>query len=240
MLDERAREVELLDGPDADPRLTERSYRLMNFVNRTGGGTRVVRDFLARELAGSGTRRIRILDLGSGGAGIPLVLARWGNSHDYELEFTCLDHNPKAIELGRDAVKRAGIETISMCQADVFEYTPERAFDYAIGSMFFHHFTAEWIGALIEHLRGFVRKALLINDLRRCASNYVVCRLLTVGLEPQIRHDALLSIARGFRPAELRMILSQHDPTPQVTKHWFCRIAGVVRFDREEGPCKPC
>ncbi|MBN1362164.1 MAG: methyltransferase domain-containing protein [Sedimentisphaerales bacterium] len=238
MFDERARDVELLDRPDADRGLVERSYGFMKFANSAGGGTRVVRNFLARELARSNVRSARILDLGSGSAEIPLTLARWGAKHGYRLEFTCLDHHAEALALAQEAAEREGREAIVTERADILDYEPIHEFDYAIGSMFFHHLSAEGIGRVIGRLHGFVRKALLINDLRRCALNYLVCRLLTIGIEPEIRHDALLSIARGFRPLELSMILLAHDPAPRVERHWFCRVAGIVRFDRQEGSCR--
>lgn len=206
----------------------------MRFVNRAGGGIRIVRGFLERELSPSAVRSARVLDLGCGDGDIPLAVTRWANEKGYQVEFVCLDHNTKAVEMVRQAVDRAGVTTIAAERADAFSYRPDRDFDYAVGSMFFHHFTADEMSRLIEHLRGFVRKALLINDLRRSALNWLVCRALTVGIEPEIRHDALLSIRRGFRPADLSQIV-----TARVARRWFCRVAAVVRFDEEEGLCRP-
>lgn len=234
MFDERARDVELLDRADADPRLTDKSYTLMDFVNATGGGTRVVRDFIAREMAASPERSASVLDIGSGNAGIPLTVTQWARKHGYYVEFTCLDHNPRAVAAAQKAAERASIAHLKTEVADIFDYHPDRQFDYAIASMFLHHFSAERIDALLNHLGGFIRKALLINDLHRCALNYLACRLLTIATEPQIRHDALLSIGRGFKPAELAAMLSPHDPKVQVHRRWFCRVVAIVRFDRED------
>jgi hypothetical protein len=117
-------------------------------------------------------------------------------------------------------------------QADVFTYRPADAFDYAMGSMTFHHFTDDQIDKLIVHLRGFVRKAVLINDLHRCLPNYIACFLLALPLDREIRHDGLLSIRRGFKPRELARVLAKHDPEAIVARSWFCRVAGVLRFDR--------
>jgi hypothetical protein len=75
----------------------------------------------------------------------------------------------------------------------------------------------------------------LINDLHRCRLNYLVAGILTATVDREIRHDALLSIRRGFKPAELARMLRRHDPAATVRRAWFCRVAGVVRFDRKEG-----
>lgn len=276
MFEERARGSELLDAPDSDPRLTEEGYRFMRRVNRIGGGVRIVRRFLAAELAKRPKDTpVRILDIGVGGGDIPLALVRWAREQDYRIEFTCVDHNLKALEVTQRAIdgstgdatcagspnaslrasggqlstlytaetcKELRVDPYNDCdavrppiglvQADIFGYEPIHDFDYATGSMVFHHFTEDEIHRLIAHLRGFVRRALLINDLHRNLLNYLVGGMLAVPLDREIRHDALLSIRRGFKPAELRAILRKHDPAAVVTRSWFSRVAGVVRFDR--------
>ena len=235
-LKERARGEELLDRPDSDPELTRRSFQFMRFVNRTGGGIRVVRRFLARELSTfPAGQRVRILDLGGGDCSIPLAVTRWAMRRGYNVQVTCTDHNAQVLAMAHESLAREHCQSIHLEQTDIFTYQPMEAFDYALGSMVFHHFTDEQIDQLITHLRGFVRHALLINDLHRCALNYAIAAILTATLGPMVRHDALLSIGRGFKPAELANILSKHDPTPDVRRAWFCRVAGAIRFDRKEG-----
>ncbi|MGE5296924.1 MAG: methyltransferase domain-containing protein [Solirubrobacterales bacterium] len=237
MFEERARGVEFMDAPDTDPRLTEESYRFMKLVNRIGGGTRVVREFLAAELPGqSRDKLIRILDIGAGGGDIPLAILRWARRRGYQIEFTCVDFNEAALDATQKAVDRSGGGAgIKLVDADIFQYQPVKDFDYAVGSMVFHHFTNDEIRRLLTHLCGFVRRALLINDLHRNWLNYLACSILVIPLDREIRHDARLSILRGFKPAELRAILREHDPAAAVTRSWFSRVAGVVRFDRKEG-----
>jgi 2-polyprenyl-3-methyl-5-hydroxy-6-metoxy-1,4-benzoquinol methylase len=236
VFEERARGLEFLDAPDSDPRLTAESYRFMKLVNRIGGGTRIVRQFLAAELKGQPRDQlIRILDIGAGGGDIPLAILRWARRRGYQIEFTCVDFNAKALEMMQRAIDRSGGDGIRLVEADIFRYQPINNFDYAISSMTFHHFTDVEIHRLITHLCGFVRKALLINDLHRNLLNHLVCSILVIPLDREIRHDALLSIQRGFKPGELRTILKEHDPAPVVSRSWFSRVAGIVRFDRKGG-----
>jgi hypothetical protein len=233
---QRACGEEFLDRPDSDPRLTQESFRFIKFVNHIGGGIRVVREFLERELptfpAG---QAVKILDLGGGDCEIPLAITPWAVGHGYNVRFTCTDHNAQVLAMAQESIARIHCGAIRLEQTDIFTYQPTEQFDYALGSMVFHHFTADQIDRLITHLRGFVRRALLINDLHRCALNYAVAAILTARVDPELRHDALLSIRRGFKPAELAGMLSKHDPAPVVRRAWFCRVAGVVRFDRKEG-----
>ena len=233
MLRERARGSEFLDRPDADPRLVEQGYEFMKVVNRIGGGMRVVRRFLAQELSESSRdHAVTILDIGAGDCDIPLTITRWADRRGYKVRFTCLDHDAKAVELAQSRISRCNCRTVEVVQADVFTYRPADRFDYAVGSMTFHHFTDEDIDRLITHLRGFVRKAVLINDLQRGLANYIACLILTLPVAREIRHDGLLSIRRGFKPRELAGLLATHDPAAVVRRMWFRRVAGVVRFDR--------
>ena len=52
MFESRAAEAEFLDRPDCDPALAAASYRFMETVNYHFGGIRIVRRFLASEIAG--------------------------------------------------------------------------------------------------------------------------------------------------------------------------------------------
>jgi SAM-dependent methyltransferase len=236
VLSQRACGSEFLDFPDSDPDLTERSFGFMRFVNHVGGGIRVVRRFLEIELSQAPAgETIRILDIGAGDCDIPLAIAKWASDRGRKVEFTCIDHNAKAIAMAQAKLASSDGRNIKLVEADAFSYQPTGQFDYAVGSMVFHHFTNDEIDRLIAHLRSFVRRALLINDLRRSVLNYLVCAILAAPADPQLRHDALLSVRRGFRPGELAKLLSKPDSKAVVGTAWFCRVAGVVRFDGKEG-----
>jgi hypothetical protein len=101
--------------------------------------------------------------------------------------------------------------------------------------MCFHHFSDAQILALLERLRGFVCGAVLINDLRRCWLASLAARLLLVGSPAGVRHDALLSIQRGFRVAELGDLLRNLDHVAISVQSvpWF-RVAATVRFQPGE------
>jgi hypothetical protein len=229
---QRARDSELLDLPDGHGPSVEKSYRFMRLVNRIGGGTRVVRRFLARELA---ARRVsggvmRVLDLGAGTCDIPLAVTGWAARRGLRVEFTCLDHNTQALDMARQAITRAGCSTIKLVQGDLFTYQPAEGYDCAVGSMVFHHLTDSQILSLLDHLRSFVGQAVLINDLERSALNYAVSSLLTLGRDPVLRRDALLSVRRGFTRRDLSAILTASGTDFTVTTAWFCRVVAVIRF----------
>lgn len=234
MFDRRACEQELIDLPDCAPALAVSSYRFMGTVNRWFGGTRVVRRFVAAETAKSrrnGT--MRILDIGSGSCDIPLSVSRWARAQRIPVHITCLETSARAVAIARARLEQARDPAVQVLQQDVFSHQPQEPYDLAVASMCFHHFSDERIFELVERLRAFVRGGLLINDLRRSLPALAGAGLLLAvsGAPAGVRHDALLSIRRGFKADELGGLLRR---VPGVTVHiaherWF-RIAAVIDF----------
>jgi SAM-dependent methyltransferase len=237
MLEHRSYEKELLDQPDFDPVLARQGYTFMAFVNRFFGGIRAVRRFVAAEAALLPPGQpLRVLDIGSGVCDIPIAVARWASRRGLDVRFTCLEISPHAPEIARRKIERARLgDRICLVQEDAFTHRPRQPYDCAVGSMFFHHLTEDQILALIGHLRPFVRQSLLVSDLERSWPDYLGARLLTLPLPSGLRHDALLSIRRSFRPAELEHLLRRlPDVTVEASGAWLFRVKAVVRFKQGE------
>lgn len=236
MFDARATAKEFLDRQDCDPALVADSFRFIEKINRHYGGTRVVRRFLAAETERLHTGApLRILDIGSGSCDIPLAVSRWASAHGRALHFTCLEMAGHAADIARRRLARVGNPAVQVLQEDVFTHQPDEPYDCAVASMCFHHFSDEQILVLLRKLRGFVRNSVLVNDLRRSCVATLAARLLLAGGSAGVRHDALLSIQRGFKISELSALLRKLDGVAVTVNsaRWF-RIAAIIRFNRGE------
>jgi hypothetical protein len=234
VFESRATATEFLDRPDCDPALAAASYRFMETVNCRFGGIRIVRRFLATETAGRDTGApLRILDIGSGSCDIPLAVSRWARAYNIPLHFTCLEMAGHAVDIARGQLARAGNPAVQLLQEDAFTHQPAEPYDCAVASMCFHHFSNAQILTLLQRLRGFVLNSVLINDLRRSRLASLAARLLLAdtGTPAGVRHDALLSIRRGFIISELSTLLRQLDSVTVSVEpaRWF-RIAAIIRF----------
>jgi hypothetical protein len=230
--------MEFLDRADCDPALAAASYRFMETVNARFGGIRIVRRFLAKETAGRYTGGpFRILDIGSGSCDIPLAVSRWARTYDIPLHFTCLEMAGHAVDIARGQLARAGNPAVQLLQGDAFTHQPAEPYEWAVASMCFHHFSNAQILTLLQRLRGFVRNSVLINDLRRSRLASLATRLLLAGTDTPagVRHDALLSIRRGFNISELSSLLRQLDRVTVSVEpaRWF-RVAAIIRFNPGE------
>ena len=238
MFESRATAMEFLDRADCDPALAAASYRFMETVNGHFGGIRVVKRFLAAETVGCHAGNpLRILDIGSGSCDIPLAVSQWAHAHGISLHFTCLEMAGHAVDIARGKIARAGNPAVQLLQEDVFTHQPAQPYDCAVASMCFHHFSSAQILTLLQRLRGFVASGVLINDLRRSRLASLAARLLLAGTcaPSGVRHDALLSIRRGFKNSELNILLRQLDGVTVSVEpaRWF-RVAAIIRFNPGE------
>jgi hypothetical protein len=238
MFNQRATIEELIDQPDCEPALAADSYRFMETVNAYFGGIQTVRRFLAAETAQrQSASPLRVLDIGSGSCDIPLAVSRWARARDIPLHFTCLEVSDHAHDIARSRIASAGDQAVQLLKQDAFTHQPVEPYDCAVASMCFHHFSNEQIFSLVRRLRGFVRSSLLINDLRRSAPAFFAAGVLlaVTGMQKGVRHDALLSIRRGFKVHELSSLLGQLSGLTVCVEpvRWF-RIAAVIHFNPGE------
>lgn len=234
MFEQRVRQAEYLDYADCDEKLAGDSYKLMEFVNVFGGGTKVVKQFLAREIARENlSRPIRVLDIGSGTCDIPIAITKWAQKNSRKIEYTCIETNRTALQTARLNIARSGCTSITLKNEDFFNFVPQMYYDYATASSFFHHLDDEQIVDSIKKLRSYVRSGILLNDLRRNTASYICGFVLSLPLVSGARHDALLSIRKGFKDAELHQLLTKIDCTRiSMQTANFSRLAAIIRFEQ--------
>jgi len=222
-----------MDSAAFDATLAAQSFRFIERVNRFLGGTRIAWEFVRSEAIRKGLNRpLRILDIGSGSCDIPLSICRRATLAGIDVSVTCVEISSYALDLARSALENHPQAALNLCQQSVFEHQPEVRYDVAMGSMFFHHFPDDRICDLITHLTGIVDGRILINDLGRCRTNYVGAWLLCLAESPGVRHDAMLSVKRGFLPQDIqRLVQSLPGVTARVRWRWPFRVAAIVEHE---------
>lgn len=236
MFEERSTAIEHLDRFDCEADLAAASYRFMEIVNRYFGGIQPVRRFVAAAAAdGRAGDPLRILDIGTGSCDIPLAVSRWARARGVPLQFTCLETGRHAAAIARRKLARARDPAVQLLHEDIFSHQPAQPYDYAVASMCCHHFSDARIISLLRKLRGFVHRGVLINDLLRSRGALLAARLLSAASPAGVRHDALLSIRRGFKVGELAALLHQIEGAAVrvTTARWF-RVVALVDFLEKE------
>ena len=237
----RSSAPELMDDlAIGDERLT-RALDDLRLVNRFLGGTRLsVRRILdALDVTGGDAvlhpeRPLRILDVGCGGGDLADALVRWGDRAGRRVEVEGIDVNPATLVHARGWLDRrlgpalADRATLRVADAFALPY-PDDAFDAAHASLFLHHFPAADVAALLREMAR-VARVVVVNDLHRHPLAYHAIRALArLSPSEMFRHDAPLSVLRGFSRGELRRAARDAGLAYRLAWRWAFRWVLVAR-----------
>ena len=220
------RQREQMDDLDAGGPALIRALEDLRWVNRWLGGYASVQHALRplvkrcrgrREHPNGVTRRgppLRLLDLGAGGADLPAHLVRWADGQGVPLRVTALDANPHAVRYARQALARrlpaylrARVK-VEEGEALALPFADDR-FEVATASLFMHHFDAENAVRLLREMQRVASAGIVVSDLHRHPAAYVGVKALAAlrpGTSAMFRHDAPLSVRRGYRRRELQAL----------------------------------
>jgi len=208
---------ELLDGPLDDPAALAGNLRDLRRLNRALGGVRISRLAVDRLLSAAPTnldaRTTSILDVGTGGADIPVALLADARRRGRQLEVVATDVHPEVLDAAR--VARPALAHVPGLALDVADGRslphPDRSFDIAHASLVVHHFPPDDAVTLLAEMARVARLGIVINDLDRRRRHWLgallVGHLLT--RNRYTRRDAPLSVRRAYTPAEMRELLAR-------------------------------
>jgi len=223
-----------------DDRLS-RALDDLRLVNRFLGGTALSQKRLLDALDVTGgaavlhpERPLRILDVGCGGGDLAAALVRWGARAHRQVEVVGVDLNPATLNHARRWLDRKLPEDlaarVTLREADAFALPfPDDAFDAAHASLFLHHFPHADVAHLMAEMAR-VARVVVINDLHRHPAAYHAIRVLArMSPSEMFRHDAPLSVLRGFSRAELRRAARDAGLVHDLAWRWAFRWVLVAR-----------
>jgi ubiquinone/menaquinone biosynthesis C-methylase UbiE len=206
----RSYELEHLDKGDYTPEEYEGCLVELRRINRFLGDAQALRRSLLSEIERDGLESFSVLDVGAGSGELLRVIARWAHQTKRHARLTGLELNARSaraiMEESQDFL------SINAVRGDAFRLPfADDCFDYAICSLFTHHFKDDRVVAILNELSRVARRRIFVIDLHRHALAYYL--YTTVGRlflhNRLIREDGALSIRRGFRPTELARLAAQ-------------------------------
>jgi hypothetical protein len=221
--------VELLDAPAAPSDLEETLADIAR-LNRYFGGSWVTRSHLARLLRDQRGEPVTVLDVGSGGADIPVRVVRWARRRGRRLRVIAVDRDWQILEVGRR--RAAAYPEISFVQADGL-HLPVRArgVDAVISSLTLHHLEPDAAPRLLAEMSRISRIGFVVNDLMRSRLAYALVWLATrlFAWHRMARHDGPLSVLRAYTPQEIGSLAAQAGVGRiSIIRHPFCVRLAVV------------
>jgi SAM-dependent methyltransferase len=232
-VDRLSRVDELLDGPLDDPAVLAANLRDLARINRLTGGTNLSRRAIAA-IAAIGPVS-SIVDIGTGGADIPVALLAEAHGRGRPLTVTATDSRPEVLAAARTA--RPGLDGVVGLELAVADGRrlpyPDGRFDVAHASLVVHHLEPDSAVALLRELRRVARRGIILNDLVRGRRFWLGAWLLThsVAASRYTRHDGPLSVRRAYSRPELAELIAAAGLAPVATVVGFAghRVAIAAR-----------
>lgn len=201
----RSYDTELLDDAAPDPAALGDNLRDLRTVDSWLGSTaltwRTLRPML---LAQPRTTPLTLLDVATGGAAGPAILAARAQRLGYDLRPLASDRLREALLWARDCGA-----TFPLIQHDALAIPlADRAADFVTCSLAFHHFDPPAAVALLRELARVARHGVIVNDLMRARLPYWGARLLALGpWHAMARHDGPLSVLRAYTLDEAQALV---------------------------------
>ena len=203
-LTHRRREAEWMDAPDVDPAALGDALRFIRRINRFLGYTRATIRHLHRfSVRWRADQKIRVIDLATGSADVPLEIVRWAARRGFDVEIVGVDLHEQTCRAARDATRHE--PRIRIVRGDVLAELPfaSGSFDYALTSMFLHHLDDAQNVTVLRAMDRLARRGILAADLLRRRRAYAWISLLTLPCSQILRHDARVSVAQALSKAEV-------------------------------------
>ena len=211
-----------------DERLTG-ALENLRWTNRLLGGyaaTNAVLDPLLKRRA-----HCRILDLGTGGGEFVAQIVRRGARFGCRAEVVGIDANDATAAFAArrldDVLPPSLRDRARIRTADARNLPYEDAgIDVVHASLFLHHFFGDDLSRILAEMRRVSGSGLIINDLHRHPLAYAAIVALTTILpvSAMYRHDAPISVRRGFTRSELRDLTRSAGLAPaRIRWHWAFR-----------------
>ena len=219
LLRTRSMAKEYLDEEDIPVQDLYRNLHELNIINRFLGGHNITRTGAKALLRG---RTLHIAEIGSGGGDNLACLRSLKPA-----SLTGFDYKADCVSF---ATKR--YPDIRFVCADYRGAPPT---DIFFSSLFCHHFSREELIAQLQWLKKHSRVGFFINDLHRHPLAWISIRLLTALFSRSrlVKHDAPLSVARGFRRREWEDML-QEAGISKYRIRWQWAFRYLIIVDHEQ------
>jgi ubiquinone/menaquinone biosynthesis C-methylase UbiE len=190
------------------------------------GDASALRDSLLREIEKLDLQAFSVLDVGAGSGELLSVVAEWARNTGRKAQLTGVELNARSAKA--IAERATTFPEITGLRGDAFRLPfVAGQFDYALCSLFTHHFKNADVVRILRELRRVSTRGIFVIDLHRHPLAYFF--YTTIGRlflhNRLIREDGALSILRSFTPEELLDLAQTAGlDNPRVERHFPYRV----------------
>lgn len=226
MFKHRSNKKELLDGNEMSNVDLFQNLRELHFINKHLGGYKISLKALQRFIKPN--QSYILVDIGSGGGDTLKQIYRWSESRKLNLRLIGIDLKSVCIEYSSKNKPNSCIEFVEDDYRNITNHVNK--VDIIHACLFCHHLDNKEIVDLINFsIKNHA--ILIINDLERNPIAYYAIKILTFIFSKSylVKHDAPLSVLRGFTTKEWMSILKQSNAQNfSIRKRWAFRHELII------------
>jgi ubiquinone/menaquinone biosynthesis C-methylase UbiE len=229
---------EMMDSPDNPREILEDDLRNLRIINRYLGNYRAVLGGLARLIEEQKLKRFSLLDIGTGSADIPALIASWARRRHLTAQLIGLE--PESVTLRAAVIQTRNYPEIALVRGDGRALPlASDSVDFVLSSQMLHHFSEDDIINLLRGWSRVARRAIIVGDLVRHPLAYYGIRLVTKAFTRNImtRTDGPLSVQRAFTLEEWRGLFERAGigPFRLFPKFPFRQVTIFSMLERKSG-----
>lgn len=194
-----------MDDPALDSAAHARALQGLARINRWTRSDRFLWPEIARLARLQPHRPLRVLDIATGSADVPIRLLKRAHTSGLRLEMHACDCSAFALDRARERARTAGV-TVRLLHLDILRDPLPGGFDVLTSSLFLHHLTNTKAGQFLARCRDSDAQSLILHDLVRSrpavAFTWIGTRLLT--RSPVVHIDGVRSVRAAYTPHEVR------------------------------------
>ncbi len=225
MFKNRSYTKELLDGDNIPENDLYQNLKELNTINKLLGGYAISFNALNKILIKN--KPFTLVDIGCGGGDTLKQIEHWNKKQNYLLNLVGVDLKQTCIDY---SIKNNSTHIKFICDDYKNVLNHIAKIDILHACLFCHHLSEIEIIELIKFCNQH-KIILVINDLERNAIAYFAIKLLTVLFSKSylVKNDAPLSVLRGFKKREWKLILQQAEVKKySINYKWAFRHEVIV------------
>ena len=199
--------IEIMDQPDCNQAKLYNTYQQFSSVNRLVSRWHTTYHRFIRPLL-SPDRPATLLDIGFGGADVPLYLDYLARKDGFKLTIAGIETDPRALEYTASLPLP---DTITLHEDSVDAHASEgNTYDIVISNHLLHHLSPEEIHNLLAESEKLAGKRVVFNDIERGDFAWLGFNITYLFYRNSfITADGLTSIRRSFTKKEIQNLLPE-------------------------------
>lgn len=208
-LQQRSANFELMDDLTIGGTELREALRQLQVINAVLGAARPTLEGVARFWRTAGKpAALTVLDVGAGSGDLSRALLGWADRNGVRMQLVLVDINPETCAAAAHAHR--GEPRVAVVCSDLLQLAL-RPVDMVTAALFTHHFSQGQLPTVYRAMVSAARHGVVVNDLHRHWLAWAAIWLATqiLSRNRMIRHDAPLSVRRGFRATDLQQLRAE-------------------------------